>query len=173
MRIFVCCMSSFLVAHFLLMGSYAAAASSALSMSRWALSIFATIRKRAWFFVPFYIVVFLVVGSYTYRSWVDALPIIASISGTYALFCCEKLRLRVVLMFGGLFWLAHNLLAHSYGPFVMEAFIFVSNLMMVYRFVADNKKLPSDPEDNFLTRFSGGVEEENAVSAPEPAIKAD
>lgn len=153
LRIFVCCMSSFIVAHFILMGSYAAAVSAALAMSRWALSIFAVVRKYAHILVPLYIILFIGGGYLTYERWIDVLPVIASISGTYALFYCSRLRLRLVLLFGGSFWIAHNLLALSYGPLVMEAFIFMSNALMIYRFIMENKKLPRDPRDSFLSRF--------------------
>ncbi len=144
-----------------MLGSYAAAISCGLAATRWGLSIFASIRKKAKFFVPLYVALFILSGIFTYREWIDALPVIASISGTYALFCCEKLKLRVVLMIGGAFWMLHNFLALSYGPFVMETFILFSNALMIYRLKAENKKLPADPEGNFLTRFSGGSTMDN------------
>lgn len=153
LRIFVCCMSVFLTLHFILIGSYAAAISAALAMSRWLLSIFASVRRYAFIIVPLYVVLFVTTGYLTYERWIDVLPVIASILGTYALFCCSKLRLRLILLLGGSFWAAHNFLALSYGPFVMESFIFISNASMIYRFIMENKKLPRDPKDSFLSRF--------------------
>lgn len=153
LRIFVCCMSVFIVSHFILIGSYAAAFSAGLAATRWGLSIFATVRKYAHFLVPLYVALFIGGGYITYTTWLDVLPVIASISGTFALFYCSGLRLRVVLLIGGTLWIVHNLLALSYGPFVMESFIFFSNAIMIYRFVIERKKLPRDPKDSFLSRF--------------------
>jgi hypothetical protein len=36
---------------------------------------------------------------------------------------------------------------------MMEGFIFFSNAIMIARFAVENKKLPRDPKDSFLSRF--------------------
>jgi hypothetical protein len=153
LRIFVCCMSVFIVWHFILMGSFSAAICAFLAATRWGLSIFARVRKYAHFLVPLYVLLFIAAGYLSYERWFDVLPILASISGTFALFYCTKLRLRLVLLLGGSLWVVHNFLALSYGPLVMESFIFISNAIMIARFINDNKKLPRDPRDSFLSRF--------------------
>lgn len=153
MRIFVCAMSCFIVTHFILMGAMTAAITSALAASRWGLSMFTRIRKFAPVLVPGYIVLFLVTGYLAAENWYDYLPVIASCTGSYALFYLQKIKLRVVLFFGGSLWVIHNFFALSYGPLVMEVFICLSNAVMIYRFYAENKKLPRDPDDSFLSRF--------------------
>ncbi len=153
LRLFVLCMSACIVSHFILMGSYAAAISAGLAATRWGLSIFTSVLKYAKYLVPFYILLFVGTGYITYERWFDVLPIIASITGTYGLFYCHRLKLRIILLIGGAFWMAHNFFALSYGPFVMEMFIFLSNLTMIVRLLAENKKLPKDPRGSFLSRF--------------------
>jgi uncharacterized membrane protein (UPF0136 family) len=153
LKIFVLMMSVFIVSHFVLMGSYTAAISAALAASRWGLSIFVAVRARAYIFVPLFVTLFITSGILTYEQWYDALPPIASICGTFALFYFTRIRLRLMLLFGGSLWLIHNVFALSYGPMMMEGFIFVSNAIMIGRFILENKKLPRDPKDSFLSRF--------------------
>lgn len=153
MRLFVCCMSVFIVTHFLLIGAFSAALAAALAATRWILSMFAKVKKYRRFLVLFYIVVFAISAYMTADHWYHYLPAIASMGGSYALFYCEKLRLRLFLMFGGALWMIHNYMTLSYGPFVMEGFIAISNAIMIYRFIVERKKLPRDPKDSFLTRF--------------------
>lgn len=153
LKIFVLLMSGFIVSHFILMESYTAALSAALAASRWGLSIFVAVRQRAHIFVPFFVALFVISGVLTFEHWYDALPPLASICGTFGLFYFTRIRLRLILLFGGSLWLTHNIFAMSYGPMVMEGFIFFSNAIMIIRFSIENKKLPRDPKDSFLSRF--------------------
>ena len=153
MRIFICIMSGFIVTHFILMGAFSAAVAAGIAASRWILSIFTKVKKYRSSIVPIYIGLFLFAGSLTAEHWYHWLPIIASISGSYALFYCEKLKLRAVLLFGGSLWCIHNYFNMSYGPLAMEGIMVLSNLLMIYRFIVENKKLPRDPKDSFLSRF--------------------
>jgi uncharacterized membrane protein (UPF0136 family) len=150
LKIFVLMMSAFIVSHFLLMGSYTAAISAALAASRWGLSIFVAVRKRAYIFVPLYVMLFIICGALTFERWYDALPPLASICATFGLFYCNRLRLRLILLFASSLWLTHNIFALSYGPIIMEGFIFLSNAIMIVRFALEDKKLPRDPKDSFL-----------------------
>lgn len=153
LKLYVLAMSGFIVAHFVLMGSFAAALSAALAASRWGLSIFTAVRARAHIFVPLFVLVFTASGYLTYEHWYDALPPFGSICGTFGLFYFTRLKLRLILLFSGTMWLVHNIASLSYGPIAMESFIFLSNAVMILRFWLEDKKLPRDPKDSFLSRF--------------------
>lgn len=153
LKIFVLMMSGFVVSHFILMGSYTAAASAALAASRWGLSIFVAVRKRAYIFVPLFISLFIICAVLTFRQWYDIFPPMASICVTLGLFYFSRIRLRLILLTGNFLWIAHNFFALSYGPLIMESFLLISNIIMIIRFVVDNKKLPRDPKGSFLSRF--------------------
>jgi uncharacterized membrane protein (UPF0136 family) len=97
LKIFVLMMSGFIVSHFILMESYTAAISAGLAASRWGLSIFVVVRKRAHIFVPLFVSLFVISGVLTYEQWYDVLPPAASICGTFALFYFTRIRLRLML----------------------------------------------------------------------------
>lgn len=153
LRGFISAMSVLLITHFILMGSYTAALSAALAASRWWLTIFPWVRSRGRYFVPFYVCAFLTTAFFTYERWFDLLPPMASIGGTFALFYLHRLKMRLVLMCGGSLWCLHNVMALSYGPAVMEAFMIVSNITMMTRMVLEQRKLSRAVEDNKVSRF--------------------
>lgn len=153
LKIFVLMMSVFIISHFILMGSYTAAIMAVLAASRWGLSIFVGVRKRAHIFVPLFIALFVTSAALTFQNWYDLLPSLASICATFGLFYYTRIRLRLILLFASSMWLTHNIFALSYGPIIMEGFIFFSNAIMIVRFAIENKKLPRDPKDSFLSRF--------------------
>lgn len=115
LKIFVLMMSGFIISHFILMGSYTAAISAALAASRWGLSIFVAVRKRAYIFVPFFVALFIISGALTFAHWYDVLPPLASICATFGLFYFTRIRLRLILLFTSSLWLTHNIFALSYG----------------------------------------------------------
>ncbi len=153
LRMFISAMSLFLITHFILMGSYSAALACSLAASRWWLTAFPWVRARGHIFAPIYVSGFAATAYFTYEVWYNILPCVASIGGTFALFYLHKLKMRLVLLFGGLLWCIHNILVMSYGPAIMEAFIIVSNVSMIIRMARENKRLSRAIEDNSVGRF--------------------
>lgn len=148
MKITVCCSSVFMISHYFLIGAQAAAFVALLAASRWFLSIFSSVRQYARFLVPLYIGLFILIAFLTYERWFDLLPVISCIAGTFALFYFSGLRFRFIMLGATTLWVIHNALAQSYGSFVMELFLFVSNGSMIIRMILDHKKEPLSPEDS-------------------------
>ena len=70
-------------------------------------------------------------GAWLYTGCVLLLPIAASCIGTAALFLLQGLRMRMLMPFGTLLWLVHNLLVGSLGGRVLEACLLVANLWTI------------------------------------------
>ena len=140
MKIYMVVMTTILCVHFTLLGRYMAAISAVLAGSRAGLSIFDFVRKNAHSFAAVYFVITCIVAYITYESWIDILAFMATLNGTFAFFYLQGLWLRFALLFGGALWLIHNILALSYGPLVMEAFILLANITTIYRLRGDQKK---------------------------------
>ena len=153
LRIYITIMSMFLIAHFVLMGSYTAGLSALIASSRWSLTMVPWVKARGYIFVPFYVFVFLLSAFLTYEHWYDFLPAIASIVGTFALFYLHGLKMRLLLLCGGTFWLVHNILAMSYGPALMECFVLTANSIMIIRMAIAQRRVPEEVKGNSFSRF--------------------
>ncbi len=117
-----------LALHFILLGNPTAAAIATLSASRSGLSMFHGMRKKAYFLVPFYISTTIIVTFFTYEQWFDLFPVLSTCVGTYAFFYWQSPKLRYSFIFGSCLWLTHNILAHSYGPIIMELSLIAANV---------------------------------------------
>ena len=133
-------MTSVLIIHFVLLGRYVAAVSAAMAGSRAGLSLLPFVMKHRHYFASLFVVLTCVLGFLTYSRWFDLLPFITALIGTYSFFYLKGLWLRYSLLIGGALWLAHNILAQSYGPAVMEAFILSANVITITRLRIDQKK---------------------------------
>lgn len=149
MKVLVAVMGCVLCAHFMMLERFVAAFAALLAGSRAGLSIFKWVRMRAHYFSAFYIIVTLLLLYFTYESWVDILAFLASFIGIIAFFYLHGLWLRYVLLLGGACWFLHNVLALSYGPAMMEAFIIIANMVTIYRLQIAHKSPLSDNEAQF------------------------
>lgn len=133
MKLIITGMAGILVAHFIMLGAYVAAVSAGLAGSRAGLSLMAFVKRHVHAFAAFYVIAALVLGFAVYTGPIDILPLIAAIIGTYAFFYAQGLKMRFALLIGTSVWIAHNALAGSYGPLLMEIFILIANLTTIIR----------------------------------------
>jgi len=146
MKLLVAVMGCVMCAHFIMLDRFMAGFSALLAGSRAGLSVFEWVRLKAHYFSVFYMLVSCILLYLTYQNWVDILAFLAAIIGITAFFYLHGLWLRYVLLLGGMCWFSHNVLAGSYGPAVMEAFIIMANIVTIYRLQVQQKKLPSRKE---------------------------
>lgn len=133
MKILIVGVAICLVSHFILLGAYVAAFASCLAGTRAGISIFPLVRRNANYVAPVFVVLTVVTAIAVYERPIDILPMLAALNGTYAFFYLEGFRMRCAILVGTCLWLVHNLLAHSYGPLIMEGFILTANLITIFR----------------------------------------
>ena len=142
LKVLMVCMTAVLITHFVLLGTYVAAVSSFIAGSRAGLSLLPWVMKRRRSFTIGYVALTCVLSALTYTQWLDVFPFMTAMIGSYALFYLSGLKLRYAFVVMGGLWMLHNILAQSYGPAVMEAFILTANLITIYRLMRDEKSRP-------------------------------
>lgn len=115
--------------HFALLGAWPAVVSMILAMLRLGLSL----RTRAWSVALILMAATLGLAFVLVREWVDALPLLASLLATYALFRCEGVRMRFVLLASTALWLVHNVMVGSVGGVALEILIGVASVLTIFR----------------------------------------
>lgn len=117
------------VLHFWLLGNPTAMASSLVSTTRSVLSLYT---RSAWVAIAV-VLVNLGLGIGLVEHWWNWFPLIASCIGTLALFLLHGIRMRVVMLFGTLLWIANNLIAGSIGGSALEIVILAVNGHTIWR----------------------------------------
>jgi len=115
--------------HFLLLGSTAAAAASAVTAVRSVLSLYTRSRYVALAILATH----LAVGFATAKSLAGWLPVLASCLGTIGFFFLEGIRLRLILLNATACWLANNLILGSIGGTLLELLLGAVNATTTYR----------------------------------------
>lgn len=119
--------------HFALLGATSACLSAALSALRTWLSVKYTSSALAYVFI-----LLTIVGGYLmFESWQDALPILGTCIGTYALFNLDGIKLRFAFLIGAMCWLANNIIVGSIGGILLETTLIAVNLTTIYRLCSD------------------------------------
>jgi hypothetical protein len=126
--------------HFTLLGVYAAAAASLVTLAR----AFISLRTRSPYVAVALLCVTLVLGLTVAESPRGWLPILASCCGTVAFFFFEGITMRGVLLLSTLLWLANNFLAGSVGGTLLELVIGVANGSTCYRILRDRARAEPD-----------------------------
>lgn len=115
--------------HFALLGAPTASLGATLSMLRAGLSMYTSSLWAALVFIA----ITLATGIGLSDRLVDMLPIVATCTGTYALFCLQGIRMRIAFLFGALCWLANNIIVGSIGGTLLELTLLAVNLNTIYR----------------------------------------
>lgn len=87
---------------------------------------------KAWLYVLLCAVV--AAGAAGYNSWVDLLPIIGSVFGTFALYMKDENMLRLLKLGDSPCWLIYNCVIFSLGGILCEVFNIVSIVIGVLRY---------------------------------------
>lgn len=122
--------------HFTLLGVYAAAVASLVTLTR----AFISLRTRSPYVAAGILCVTFVLGVWFAKTPSGWLPILASSCGTVAFFFFEGIAMRAVLLLSTLLWLSNNFLAGSVGGTLLELVIGVANGSTCYRILRDRAR---------------------------------
>lgn len=129
--------------HFTLLGVYAAAVASLVTLAR----AFISLRTRSPYAAAAILCVTFALGL-TFadgpRGW---LPIVASSCGTVAFFFFEGIAMRGVLLLSTALWLTNNFLAGSVGGTLLELVIGAANGSTCFRLLRDRARAGRAPEE--------------------------
>lgn len=117
------------MAHFALLGNPTAVASSAVSAIRSVLAI----RTRSPWVAAAVVVANVALGMGIAQQPSDWLPLLASITGTLALFLLEGIPMRLLMLLGTSFWIANNIIVGSIGGTALEVVVAVVNTHTMVR----------------------------------------
>jgi hypothetical protein len=119
-------------AHFLLLGSFPASASSLISAFR----SFLALRTRSLWVAALVIAVNVAAGAVLVRGATGWLTVIASCLATLAVFMLQGIRMRLVLLVCTFLWLANNILCGSIGGTIVEFTIAAINISTMIRLLS-------------------------------------
>lgn len=117
-----------LALHFALLGSNGAVVATTVSGVRNIMAIYKNLKPVA----PVFLLLYLGLGIYGYEKWTDILPIAAVLTTTIGYFYLEKIPMRLCALFATSCWIIHNTVLGSYGPLLMEIFMFGANARTIY-----------------------------------------
>lgn len=118
-----------LTVHFAWLGQPAAAASTAVSLTRALVSL----RWRAAWLPWLFIAVNTGFAIAFYQSPLSLMPLAASICGTWALFRLQGLRMRALMLVGSLTWVLHNAWVGSVGGTLLELVMAAVNARTIWQ----------------------------------------
>jgi len=74
----------------------------------------------------------------TPTGWI---PIAGACCATWGILCMQGIRMRIMVLASTALWLVNNILSHSIGGTVLEAFIAAANLTTITRILVDSKRV--------------------------------
>ena len=117
------------IAHFALLGNPTAVASSVVSTIRSALAL----HTQSPWVAAAVVVANVSVGLMVAERLSDWLPLLASISGTLALFLLKGIPMRLLMLLGTTFWIANNIIVGSIGGTALELVVATVNIYTMIR----------------------------------------
>ncbi|WP_117235573.1 YgjV family protein [Vibrio maerlii] len=115
--------------HFFMMDAMVAAIGVTINGVRAFVSIKTQSRWVMWVFISLLIAMTVPQLS----APIEALTIIGSAAGTWALFSLKGIKMRSVILFNSCCWFTHNLWLGSIGGSLVEGTFIITNLMTIYR----------------------------------------
>ena len=91
-------------------------------------------------YAPLFFLPYIPLSYYVVHSWVEVLPILTGLLGTYAMFYMGSIGMRVALMVCSSLWLIHHIVYGSIGGICLEVFIISANTLTLTRLYLDNKR---------------------------------
>ncbi|PZP39886.1 MAG: hypothetical protein DI585_02690 [Pseudomonas fluorescens] len=88
--------------------------------------------KNTWL-MAFFMAIGVAYGAYIHTIWSDALPVLANILATFAIFNLSGIKLRATLMVVGCFWISYYTLNYSIVGAASECFYFGVNAYNVWK----------------------------------------
>lgn len=124
LKLFMCGLNVSHSLHFFLLGAYPAMTASLVSVLRTTLSL----RYRSRYMAVIFIALIWILAWPHLHVLTDALPIVGSSIGTYALLSLKGVPMRIAFFFGGCCWLSNNILVGSLGGTLLESLLITVNL---------------------------------------------
>lgn len=115
--------------HFFMMDAMVAAIGVTINGIRAFVSIKTQSRWVMWVFISLLIVMTVP----QLNTPIEALTIIGSAAGTWALFSLRGIKVRSVILFNSCCWFTHNLWLGSVGGILVEGTFIIANLVTIYR----------------------------------------
>ncbi len=115
--------------HFFMMDAMVAAIGVTINGIRAFVSIKTQSRWVMWVFISLLIVMTVP----QLNTPIEALTIIGSAAGTWALFSLSGIKVRSVILFNSCCWFTHNLWLGSVGGILVEGTFIIANLVTIYR----------------------------------------
>ena len=123
--------SIFFGIHFYMIGAFVACACSIVSGLRFYMALNIKNRKQWIYFALFYVLAGLIeVNNF---SGIFALPIIASILGTYSVFNLSGIRMRLCFICGTMCWLVYHSSFLNFSLIMMESIILLGHITVMWR----------------------------------------
>jgi len=133
LKIFNAIQAAVYCAHFLLMGTFPAAAANFVNIFR----NLVFVRNRSPYAAWGLIALTIVMAIATVRTPSGLVAIAASLIAIVAMFRFDGITLRLCLLGCSLLWLTNNILCHSIGGIMLESTIGTTNLITMLRIRAD------------------------------------
>ena len=128
--------SSFFLLSYLMLGSWTGVCLNGVFLVRNIVFYFgkdkAWARSKLW--LPVLLVAAVAAGAVGYHSWLDILPIIGSIFGTFALYMTDENMLRLLKLGDSPCWLIYNCTVPSTGGIICEVFNIISIIVGLIRY---------------------------------------
>lgn len=130
--------SIFWVSHYFMLGKLAASATTGVHVIRYGSAPFARANKK-WSLAIAVIVALLYVccGLLFANAFIDWMPVIASVIGSFAVALLHGIRMRIVFLIVSACWLSFNLLSHSIGGVLTDVSVLTMNAITIYRMQRD------------------------------------
>lgn len=132
----------FFTLHFSLLGAWTGAAMNGLAAIRtftfYKRDVFPILKNVLWMYV--FMAVFIAAGFLTWQAWYSALPMIAMVTDTFAVWHERPTHIRMYSIIQRPFWFSYNTLVKSYAGMTTEIFVFLSILVGILRLDILKKK---------------------------------
>jgi uncharacterized membrane protein YjjB (DUF3815 family) len=122
--------------HFLLLGSLVSAVGALLG----AIRTFVAMHSRSQYIAWVFICISIVGGAFLTEQWIDWLPILGTIVGTYSIFYLSGIKLRIGFLIGACCWLSNNVAIGSIGGTLLECSVIAMNMITITRLYLDRQK---------------------------------
>lgn len=88
--------------------------------------------------VGLYIIISIIIGTFTYKTYIDILPIICSILYTITILQKNEKRIRLISLINIILWIIYDFVSCAYTAGIADILTLVSTLIGIYRY--DYKK---------------------------------
>lgn len=133
--------SIFWVFHYGMLEKLAASATTGVHILRYGSAPFARKHQQWRLWIAIIVAFFYFACGLTFaKEFIDWMPIIASIIGSFAVAFLEGIRMRIVFLIVSCFWLSFNLASHSIGGSLTDISVLTINFITILRLRADKQK---------------------------------